>query len=224
MTAPIIWISSKVASIPRLTEVAETGLEIVAEAEAVHPNDQILKPEDDNDVDAEENSNLSGDVDPISDALAAAMRYFAVRLRSAEDIRSTALESGDSSLVVPQQIKEIVSDALRLSDVTLLVTSNILECFIGYAAVLRTENSLDAVVVDEKLKLLDDNLPINWAKLCCLPFKDTSEIKNSLNDDETVSEFENGQVNYWIDADSKVEGLILGYNSSHFSDFSLIRK
>lgn len=224
LTALIILIALKIASIPRLPEVAETGLEIVAETEATVSNDCDLNPEEVNDIDADENSNLSGEVDPISSTLAAAMRYFAVRLHSAEDIGSKVLDSDDSSVVVPQEIKKIICDALRLSDVTLLVASNILQCFIGYATVLRAENSIDGVVDEEKAKLLGGGLHINWEKLCCLPFKDTTKIRNSLSGDETVSEFENGQVDYWIDSDNEVEHSILGDNTSQFADSIPYRK
>lgn len=111
----------KITSIPRLSEVAETGLEIVAhaEVEATNPDDCNLSHEDDGNVDADESFNLSRNVDSISGTLAAAMRYFAVRLESAEDIVSKVLDSADSSLVLPQEMRKTISAALRFSDITL---------------------------------------------------------------------------------------------------------
>jgi hypothetical protein len=120
-------------------------------------------------------------------------RYFALNLY---DLKELDFIKTESFLTTSKETSEKILDALKHSDVILLIASTKSECFIGYAAVLKEKTVLNnAQKTFEKKNKDNFGLPISWTKLCTLPFKDISEIMNSFNDERPVSEFFDAQVN-----------------------------
>lgn len=121
-------------------------------------------------------------------------RFFAFNLSSSEELAAIDDDSNESSLRISKDSKKTISEALKFSDVTLLVACSKLQSFIGYATALRSEIESESSADEKQDSSTDEVLPIKWAKFCNLPFKETEKILNALDDDKSVTSFQDGQV------------------------------
>lgn len=146
-------------------------------------------------VNDSDDSRISGDVNCDGGNLESENRYFAFNVHSSDDLNKVDAESNESLFKMEVEAKLKIFNALKLSDATLFIASPKLQCFIGYALVVKSKVLIDNSGVDvNEISAAESLLPIRWGKMCCLPFKDTSKIMNALNSEKPVSQFQDGQV------------------------------
>jgi hypothetical protein len=97
-------------------------------------------------------------------------------------------ENNETYFVTTRKIKEKICTALNISNVVILFAAPQTGCFIGYANVKKNKINSEA-----GNKEYQEKLPITLKKICFLPFKDLDGIVNGFNDDESVSDFLDGQ-------------------------------
>jgi hypothetical protein len=200
---PLDQLSSDIAE---TADEVECGGDILEEDDAA-PNDCEVNDSDD--------SRISGDVDCDGGNLEAENRYFAFNVHSSDDLNAVDAESSESTFKIEPEMKLKIFNALKLSDATLFIASPKLQCFIGYALVIKSKVSIDSPGDDAKeTSTADSVLPIRWGKLCCLPFKDTSKIMNALNFEKPVSQFQDGQV-YKIGQTLRITAMSLTLLTGH---------
>lgn len=150
---------------------------------------------DDCEVNDSDDSRVSGDVNCDGGNLESENRYFAFNVHSSDDLNTVGAESNESLFKMDLEAKLKIFNALKLSDATLFIASPKLQCFIGYALVIKSKVLIDNSGEDVNgTSAAESLLPIRWGKMCCLPFKDTSRIMNALNSEKPVSQFQDGQV------------------------------
>jgi YT521-B-like domain len=172
-----------------MTETADkvSGGGDMSEEDDIAPNDCEVNDSDD--------SRISGDVDCDGGNLEAENRYFAFNVHSSEDLHAVDAESSETSFKIEPDMKLKIFNALKLSDATLFIASPKLQCFIGYALVIKSKVLIGSPgEIAKEISTADNVLPIRWGKMCCLPFKDTSKIMNAFNSEKPVSQFQDGQV------------------------------
>ena len=137
---------------------------------------------------AAEESSSSSNRDQSSNWVEAANRYFVIKIESSDEL------GNEKSLLVSRELKEAISNALKMSSVTVIVGSTTAQCFIGYAVVLKDEMTADAPETVESTSIQYYTIPIKWMKLCYLSFGDAIGIKNAFNDGKSITQISSGQV------------------------------
>ena len=121
-------------------------------------------------------------------------RFFAFNLRSSEELAAVDHDSNECSLRISKESKQTICEALKFSDATLLIASSKLQSFIGYATTLRSKINAEPSEDENQDSSTCDVLRVKWEKVCILPFKDTEKILNALDDEKSVTLFQDGQV------------------------------